>query len=316
MFNNHLKKSLSVTGFVILSFCVPTAANAFSQAFVFGDSLSDAGRFFIASGGIAPQPPYDQRFSNGIVWVEYLQTSLGLTPTLQTNFAIAGATTGNANTVDPGLPGIEQQVGGFLLTNPAVDSDALYIVFGGANDYLGNQPINVSDSVDNIGDYIIDLYNAGARNFLIPNLPDLGQLPATLSTPNSSNLSLITQSHNGLLAFTLSSLSQNIPSIEITSLDIFSLFADARNRLIEYEFTNVDQACLSTIQDGIPVQPIQVCPNPNEYLFWDNIHPTTRSHQLIGQLALKALGIPEPSSTWGLLGLGLIAAGLSLIKKR
>jgi hypothetical protein len=31
--------------------------------------------------------------------VEYLQTSLGLTPTLQTNFAIAGATTGNANTV-------------------------------------------------------------------------------------------------------------------------------------------------------------------------------------------------------------------------
>jgi thermolabile hemolysin len=174
----------------------------------------------------------------------------------------------------------------------------------------------VSDSVDNIGDYIIDLYNAGARNFLIPNLPDLGQLPATLSTPNSSNLSLITQSHNGLLAFTLSSLSQNIPSIEITSLDIFSLFADARNRPIEYEFTNVDQACLSTIQDGIPVQPIQVCPNPNEYLFWDNIHPTTRSHQLIGQLALKALGIPEPSSTWGLLGLGLIAAGLSLIKKR
>ena len=64
------------------------------------------------------------------------------------------------------------------------------------------------------------------------------------------------------------------------------------------------------------MQPIQVCPNPNEYLFWDNIHPTTRSHQLIGQLALKALGIPEPSSTWGLLGLGLIAAGLSLIKKR
>ncbi|MGV2388734.1 MAG UNVERIFIED_CONTAM: hypothetical protein LVR29_11955 [Microcystis novacekii LVE1205-3] len=58
------------------------------------------------------------------------------------------------------------------MTNPVVDSDALYIVFGGANDYLGNQPINVSDSVDNIGDYIIDLTNAGARNFLIPNLPD------------------------------------------------------------------------------------------------------------------------------------------------
>lgn len=316
MFNNHLKKSLSVTSFVILSFCVPTAANAFSKAFVFGDSLSDAGRFFIASGGIAPQSPYDQRFSNGIVWVEYLQTSLGLTPTLQTNFAIAGATTGNANTVDSRLPGIEQQVGGFLLTNPAVDSDALYIVFGGANDYLGNQPIDVDNSVDNIGDYIIDLYNAGARNFLIPNLPNLGQLPATLSTPNSSNLSLITQSHNGLLAFTLSSLSQNLPSIEITSLDIFSLFADARNRPSEYGFTNVDQACLRTIQDGIPAQPIQVCPHPNEYLFWDNIHPTTRSHQLIGQLALKALGIPEPSNTWGLLGLGLIAAGLSLIKKR
>jgi phospholipase/lecithinase/hemolysin len=316
MFNNYLKKSLSVTGFVVLSFLVPTSANAFSQAFVFGDSLSDAGRFFIASGGIAPLPPYDRRFSNGIVWVEYLQQSLGLTPTLATNFAIAGATTGNANTVNPLLPGIEQQVNGLLFASPIVDSNALYIIFGGANDYLGNQPINVGNSVGNIEDHITDLYAAGARNFLIPNLPNLGQLPATLSSPNSGNLSFLTQTHNNLLASTLDSLSQNLSDIEITSLDIFSLFADARNRPSEYGFTNINQACLTTIQNGIPVQPIQVCPNPNEYLFWDSIHPTTRGHQLISELALQALGVPEPSSLWGLFSLGLIGAELSLSKKR
>src|SRR5690349_5751265 len=44
---------------------------------VFGDSLSDTGDLFEMIG--YPPPPYvEGRFSNGLVWAEYLAASLGL----------------------------------------------------------------------------------------------------------------------------------------------------------------------------------------------------------------------------------------------
>jgi phospholipase/lecithinase/hemolysin len=55
------------------------SASAYTALFAFGDSLSDAGNAFIASGGLIPQPPYvGGHFSNGPTWVEDLSVGLGL----------------------------------------------------------------------------------------------------------------------------------------------------------------------------------------------------------------------------------------------
>lgn len=309
--------SLTVTGIVLSSSLAPANAALFSQAFVFGDSISDAGLTFSLTGGMAPpSPPYAGRLSNGPVWVEYLQNSLGLTSSLATNFAVAGATTGTQNTTSPLLPGIAQQVGGFLAGNPSADSNALYILYGGANDYLGGGQTNPNIAIDNLGNYITALYGAGARNFLVPNLPDLGKLPGTLPpNPNSLGLGQLSIAHNTLLANRLGTLSTTLPGSKITSLDFFSLFTDAITRPSEYGFTNVTQGCLLTSEPGVPVLPVQVCSNPNEYLFWDVIHPTTRTHQILGEFAASALGVPEPSTVLGLLAVGLIGAGARLTKK-
>jgi phospholipase/lecithinase/hemolysin len=75
------------------------SASAYTALFAFGDSLSDAGNAFIASGGVTPPLPYvGGHFSNGPTWVEDLSVGLGLgtlTPSLAggTDFAIGGATT-------------------------------------------------------------------------------------------------------------------------------------------------------------------------------------------------------------------------------
>ena len=76
-----------------------TLAHADPGVVVFGDSLSDTGNLFAATGGTNPIPPYfNGRFSNGPVWVETLAASLGLpvNPSLLggTNYAFAGAVTG------------------------------------------------------------------------------------------------------------------------------------------------------------------------------------------------------------------------------
>ena len=48
-----------------------------------------------------------------------------------------------------------------------------------------------------------------------------------------------------------------------------------------------------------------MCSNPNEFVFWDRIHPTGAVHQLVAQNALETLEqkerVPEPSNTWSLL---------------
>ena len=108
---------------------------------MFGDSLSDTGNLYRATGNLIPPPPYfNGRLSNGPLWVEYLAPKLNLTYTPQTNFAFAGATTGTLNTTLPIFPGLQQEVNQFTALNPVADPAALYIVWSGANDYLVDTP--------------------------------------------------------------------------------------------------------------------------------------------------------------------------------
>ena len=87
----------------------------FSALYAFGDSLSDAGNTFIATGGATPPAPPNASvngygvFSNGPVWVQDLASNLGLSPLLpslagETDFAVGGAQTG-AFGVYNGAPG-------------------------------------------------------------------------------------------------------------------------------------------------------------------------------------------------------------------
>jgi outer membrane lipase/esterase len=145
------------------------AANAaqalpFSNLVVFGDSISDAGNAFIASGGTIPDPTYytnPGHFTNGQTYAEIMWTTLGfsgslqpsLSPTGGTDFAFAGARSryGSTNLVDNGFgtlvpppigtpapPSPDSfvgQINSYLgLTGNVADPGALYIGWTGGND--------------------------------------------------------------------------------------------------------------------------------------------------------------------------------------
>src|SRR5271166_2660917 len=111
-----MKTRLVLIGAALLAlFAAPVSAAPFSAIYAFGDSLSDAGNAYIASGRKAPPaPPYALVngfgvFSNGPVWVQNLASELGLgalLPSLAggTDFAVGGAQTG-AFGAYPGSPG-------------------------------------------------------------------------------------------------------------------------------------------------------------------------------------------------------------------
>lgn len=246
--------------------------------YVFGDSLSDTGTVFRATGGMYPPAPYFQgRYSNGRVWVEYLADRLQLSGTQINNFAAGGATTGgDRNNL---VPGLLLQVRSFAQSQQQANPNALYVLWAGANDYL--QGVNRTEvPVGNVTQAIAALQQVGAKKILVANLPDLGQLPSTRSSTQASPLSGLTQAHNQNLRRSLKVLTQQQPDLKIATLDANTLYREAVSNPAKFGFTNVTGTCLSGSS---------ICSNPNQYLFWDGIHPTTAAHRILGEAAFSAL---------------------------
>jgi len=333
-----MKKQILAGGFVLFCVLSPLKALAasFSSMYVFGESTSDTGNLFNTSLALTgtgnPPPPYFQgRISNGPNWIDYLAEDLGLNPvpvatitpgvfpTEGINFAFAGATTGTANTIDPRLPALQQEIGAFqgLLaqTGQPADPNALYIVWAGANDYLPTQsPIftpytTPEPSISNLSFALNALVQAGAKNLMVVNLPNLGELPRTNNTPISEGLNNLTQAHNAQLTTLTQSLGSDV---NVTSVDVNTLFANAINNPAQFGFTNVTDPCFNGIT---------VCNSPNQYLFWDEIHPTTATHQFIADLAYNSLNsdpsqsVPEPTAVLGLFVFSVLGSGKLLQRK-
>jgi thermolabile hemolysin len=307
-----MKRFLIVSGLVFSATLVPIKAIAatFSQLVVYGDSLSDLGRAAAATGGAAP--PYSSlvgggRFSNGPIWVEYLAASLGIPASGNpaTNFAVGGATTGTTNTIQPLIPfpipalnGIQQQVSNNAISDP----DALYVIWGGANDYLGGGITNPAIPVGNLFTEINSLIGRGARNIVVPNLPSLGALPSTRNLGVTAiGLNNLTAAHNTGLAATIGDLSVANPTVNLRLLDVNGLFNRVVANPSSFGFTDVTNQCIVATT---------VCTNPSANLFWDEIHPTTEGHRLIGELAFNTVSptaVPEPITMLGSLMAGSAA---------
>lgn len=255
------------------------SSDSINELYVFGDSLSDTGTVFRMTGGMHPPNPtyYKGRYSNGRVWVEYLAEHLKLPSERVSNFAYGGATTRSSSSSL--VPGLVTQVQSFTQKQQRSNPDALYVLWAGANDYLQGAS-SATIPVENVTGAIASLANVGAKNILVANLPDLGQLPATRTNANSASLSALTQSHNQGLRRSLKVLSQQHSDLKIAILDANTLYREAITNPAVFGFTNVTSACVSG--SG-------TCSNPAQFLFWDSIHPTTAAHRILAEAAFDAV---------------------------
>ena len=285
-----MKRGVSAILFTIAVSLLPVKVSAQTiEGFtVFGDSLSDNGNAFRATNGLfPPSPPYfNGRFTNGTVWIEDLAASLNLTTTTA-NFAFGGATSGTTNTTIPFLPGVTTQVNGFLQGSPRLSPDRVFVVWAGANDYLGGGVTNPAVPVGNISAILQRLTAAGAQKLLVVNLPDLGKVPGTINDPvQSAGLTQLSSAHNQGLSASLQALAQSQPTVTIIPIDVAALLNEVTTNPARFGFTNVTQSCLNLAAGT-------VCPNPNQFLFWDALHPTAIAHQIISDYALDILTAPQ-----------------------
>ena len=279
------------------------SAAAFTGIFTFGDSLSDSGNTSLASGGLQPGPAYfNGRFSNGPVWVENFTASLGLAGTFPSilggrNFAFGGANTSTGGLV----PTISQQAAGFLGSGGSFLPTDLVVVWGGANDFFTGQT-NPAIPAANISSIISTLAGAGAKNFLVPNLPDLGDTAESIASGNPlviAGSSAFSVAFNSALLSGMNSLESSL-GVTIYDLDVFSISKDIKNNPATYGFTNTTESALLTGNAA----------NAAQYVFWDGVHPTTRVHDFIAQRALAV--VPEPTSAF----LVFITGSLVALRRR
>lgn len=331
-----MKEQFVAAGFVCFFFLFPVkvlAAN-FSNIYIFGDSLSDTGNVFNFTQNIGdqlpalpPSPPYfNGRFSNNKIWVDYVGETLNLNPipfsenpnifNQSINFAVGGASSGFGNAVVPSvpLPGVLEQVSlftqTFLSTNPQVDPNALYAVWGGSNDYVFGTDPNPINTVQNLSNALNLLATSGAKNIMVFNLPDLGRTPLALATMGLSPiLTDIIVEHNTQLATSLDIFKSNQPDINVINVDVFSLFNQVADNPGKFGFTNVAIPCV--VGSLININSVCDIEQQNDFLFFDSVHPTTRAHSLVADAALLALepkSVPEPGAVLGMLALGALGA--------
>jgi phospholipase/lecithinase/hemolysin len=295
----------------------PLAQDSISAIVVFGDSLSDTGNAFAVTGnpGVPPDFGLDasllpstayarggHHLTNGATWAEQLARPLGLARSVQpalrssSPFALnfAAATTRARQTLT--TPSFSLLVAAFLQkTGGVAPADALYAVELGGHDVrdalevalVGGNPLPILQAgADAIGDNIRTLYAAGAREFLVWTVPDVGRIPAILAIPGASlPATFYTQVFNGLLAAELAQVAGELPGINIIPFDAFGLITEIATDKEAFGFTNVTNACIT------PNDPPFFCKNPDEYLFWDGIHPTKAAHEIIAGRIAQLLGI-------------------------
>jgi phospholipase/lecithinase/hemolysin len=276
-----------------------TAAQPFSQLVVFGDSLSDVGNTAAASLDTFPgQYYYDDRFSNGPVFVEALSTSLGLGATVRStaggnNFAYGGSqTSGTGGLAGLVIRDIDEQVDQYLATR-TLDPGALFLVFAGSNDLVSGQT-NVHVPVNNLSEDISRLIAAGARNFLVPNLPLLGHTPRFNDDPTKlAQYNARSEQFNTALASALNNFEATDLQLEFFRLDVAALFNEALANPAAFGLTNVMDAAAPGLEPGdSSYNTSQVAPNAQEYVFWDDLHPTATVHAHLAEQALQLFEVP------------------------
>jgi outer membrane lipase/esterase len=303
--------------------CAPAGA-AVDNIVFFGDSLSDTGNIWYATGGFPPAPYYQGSSGGapdftggqwsgpgGPSWPTLFASMFGLaaTPSLVpggNNYAWGGARTG-VNSDPMGAPWLDQQVGLYGLSGSPPGAGTLVSIMIGGNDVANNlgDAAALNAGITSIVTQMSNLYGLGARQFLVSNVPDIGVTPRfqeiDAALPGTAAFATAwTMQWNSALEMALGQLM--LPGAEINFFDFYTFSKDPE---LLAGFANTTDACLTEMS---------ICSDPASYFYWDSFHPSSTSHALLARELFRTT-VPEPG-TLALLLLGLPGLALGLRRRR
>lgn len=302
-----MKQSIRLALLVSAATLLPLAANAqtFNRLVSFGDSLSDNGNLYTATGGAQPPAPYNKRFTNDLVWAEYLSGSM------QGFFTATSYTSGNFNSAFGGArtdaavanpPGTVTQIASFHAHAGTFGANDVVSLWAGANDIFQMLPTAATNpstaatvmtntsvaAAGNVATQVGTLAGYGAKTIVVMNLPDLGQTPQFNTDPAASGLTTVSATaFNTALHAGLTTVASSATGSNIVEVDIKSAFNAIIANPTAFGLSNASKACIAVtacVTGGATTQ--------NTYLFWDGVHPTAAGHKLVAQITAQYLYTP------------------------
>jgi phospholipase/lecithinase/hemolysin len=253
---------------------------------------------------------FSGRFTNGITFADQVNAAVEGTNTVRSgaggdNYAYGGA---RARVDADFIPDIAAQVSSYLGTHPGgADSSALYVINVGGNDVrdivLNNLTGSARQAVIDaataaITTSVASLQAVGAQAILFVGVGNVGAIPEVLALGGGAPAAG-TSAATDLNAAIQAALPSNVLYFDTMALSA--------------------QVALDPTAFGLPagINQTNAClgsgtPNPSgpptctNYVFFDNVHPTSAVSQIIGSALISA--VPEPG-TASLLAFGLIAIG-------
>lgn len=277
------------------AFATAASAQSYNRLVVFGDSLSDNGNLYAATGNTTPtSPPYfNGRFSNGPVFTELLgfnagRYTAGAPVTGSVNYAFGGARTDSS--LNP--PGMRLQLLAYTGAGGTFGANDLVSILGGANNIFqavpaaagsanptgAIQPVALAAAAD-INFIVNSVAGAGAGTILVSNLPNLALTPQFNQGPFAAAAPLAdyagTQFNGALLAGLMTTAAAR-PGSNIILMDLYKIGPALVANAGAFGLTNVRDTCLNGAT---------ICATPDTYLYWDSVHPTAAGHRLLAALA-------------------------------
>lgn len=286
----------------------------FSSLAVFGDGLSDMGRWGNLTNKLYPPAVhgfYESRWTNGKVWIEHVADSMGMQLNFDNNFALGGATTGLYNINEALRPALQlhdsiplmgmlAQVQAYLAGNPAISNETLFVLWAGGHD-IGNlldygQPdLEQFPPSENYQTAVKLLAEAGAKKILLGTMPDMGFAPVYHGTEKQAIASTLCHSLNdGLKAL---QQAYSTSETQILLLDGAKIFAEADANPGKYGFTHKDAFLPFDIIDfSRPLEIVdrtvpnkQMGLNPDEFMNWWAVSASAKMHRIIADEAISLI---------------------------
>jgi outer membrane lipase/esterase len=285
---------------LLASASLPLHASPYSGLIVFGDSLSDSGWNVGPDGPIRftnrVGPTYGAGEAYGLVTPMLLGDKLGLGEDSLAaanaggnNWAVGGYTTSQIlNTVNSSY---------LASTGGRADSDALYYLTGGGNDFLGlmvTDTASAQAAAGRFADSAEALQRAGARYIMVWLLPDVGLTPNFYGGGLQSLVSSLGADYNTELVRQLSSIDAEIIPLNIP-LMLSEVLANpgAYGLASDLSTAELIGTCFDGCSNENPIYGINGSnPDPSKLLFEDSVHPTTTGQMLIADYAYSLLAAP------------------------
>ncbi len=216
-------------------------------------------------------------------------------------------------------PSLGLAVESYLLDVGKAKPKGLYFLLSGGNDYLNALGFKSNDNTEHVEKYANNvvhgvlsaarkLLDAGASKMVVFGVPDVSTTPHFNQMAHRESLAHAVKYHNRMLDEGIAALQSRYPTKKITFINMQLLLQELIDNPFEHGMTDTEHACIDLPLPSVKGAPKEFpqnlvlqnavqrsgqifsqCEQPEQYVFWDEVHPTTRAHEVLADRVCSIL---------------------------